>query len=77
MMLSVLIKNVASHAVCQNNPEKSSAKKTSIISDKNYWKAGDHCRYTGKHRGTEQSICNLGIDGPNENHVVFLNGSRL
>ena len=48
-----------------------------FVTDKNYRKAGDHCRYTGKHRGAEQSICNLRIDGPNENHVVFHHGSRL
>ena len=42
----------------------------------NYRKFGDHCYYTGKYRGAEHSICNLKFNVPNENPVIFHNGSN-
>ena len=43
---------------------------------KNYGKVRDHSHYTGKHRDTAHSICNLKFDVPNEILVVYRNGSN-
>ena len=44
--------------------------------DNTYWKARDHCHFTGKYRGAAHSICNLKFNVPNENPAVFHNGSH-
>ena len=38
-------------------------------------KVRDHCHYTGKYRGVEQSICNLRYTIPKKLPVVLHNGS--
>ena len=43
---------------------------------KNYGKVRDRSHYTGKHRDTAHSICNLKFDVPNEILVVYRNGSN-
>ena len=45
--------------------------------DKNHWKVRDYCQFTGKHRGTAHSICNLKFNVPNEISVIFHNGSNM
>ena len=42
---------------------------------KEYFKAKDHCRYTGKYRGTAYDICNLRYKIPKEIPVVSHNSS--
>ena len=42
----------------------------------NYWKVIDHCHYTGKYRGTTNSICSLKFNVPNEIPVIFHNASN-
>ena len=44
--------------------------------DKNYRKVKEHCPYTGKYRGTAQSICNLKYSISKEIAVVFHNQSN-
>ena len=39
----------------------------------NYWKARDHCHYTGKYGGAAYNICNLKLNVPNEIPAVFHN----
>ena len=46
------------------------------VEDIDYRKAIDHCHYTGKHRGTVHSICNLKFKVPNEILLFFHNGSN-
>ena len=43
--------------------------------NKKYHKVKDHCRYTGKYRGTAHNICYLRYKTPKEITVVFHNGS--
>ena len=35
-----------------------------LIEGKSYQKICDHCHYTGKHRGSLHSICNLRYEAP-------------
>lgn len=41
-----------------------------------YWKAQDHCHYTGKHRGATHLACNLRYENKNAIPVVFHNASN-
>ena len=50
-------------------------KKEFDTSDKNNYKVGYHCHYTGKYRGAAHNICNLRYKIPKEIPVVFHNGS--
>ena len=47
-----------------------------VSTDNTYWKARDHCHFTGKYRGAAHSICNLKFNVANENPAVFHNGSN-
>ena len=41
---------------------------------KNYYKARNHCHYTGKYNGAVHSICNLKYNVQNELPAVFTTG---
>ena len=60
--------------------EEKIIQETKILShmqrDENYPKVCDNCHYTGKHRGTLHSICNIRYKTPKELPVVFHNVSN-
>ena len=45
------------------------------MQDKKYHKVRDRCHYTGKYRGTAESICNLKYGIPKKIPIIFHNGS--